>query len=569
MRVNKSWLVSALLVSFLLFSGVYYAVSFDSDFGKVYVKKISIKEDKLELSGLLYRPASMRADEPAAAVILAHGIGGSKEMMSCIGLELARRGFISLCLDLYGHGQSQGTVADGRREPSFGVYSAVNYLRLQPFVNSSSIILIGHSLGAGAVRAAAQKTDVAALILIAGGLGVSVEALDYANFNATFPKNLLVIVGRYDVLFNAEELADKVLPSAFGINGSVVPGMLYGDFSSRTARKIVVSPTTHILEPLDPTVIRESINWVKKTVGKPEGPENLIYLQRELSVLMALLGALGAPILALYASESLIKESGSKMVEVEEIAHRKWRLYLVWGLINLVLFIPLFIVGLYVLFPPLVFGSSVAWWLLVSGLVGLMLITEFSSRLLGRKLALRKMFGQLFFKENIMVAAMVFVILYAGLAFLDWFLAFNFRVVVTILKNLSSIRRVLAFAAFIPFFLPYFIAEGLYLNRFAPKAINRKTIWSKLQIIAEKIFGKIAPLIFPLSLQYAVKIGLDFWLIPSFLGFLLDFLWLIAPLFIIAIVFSHCFYEKTGEIFSGALFNTLLFAWVASTAFPF
>ncbi|MEM3758004.1 MAG: hypothetical protein QXR61_08615 [Candidatus Bathyarchaeia archaeon] len=84
------------------------------------------------MSGLLYRPASLRADEPAAAVILAHGIGGSKEMMSCIGLELVRRGFISLCLDLYGYGQSQGTVADGRREPSFGVYSAINYLRLQP-----------------------------------------------------------------------------------------------------------------------------------------------------------------------------------------------------------------------------------------------------------------------------------------------------------------------------------------------------------------------------------------------------------------------------------------------------
>lgn len=464
-----------------------------------------------------------------------------------------------------------GTVADGRREPSFGVYSAINYLRSQPFVNSSSIILIGHSLGAGAVRAAAQKTDIAALILIAGGLGGSIEALDYATFNATFPKNLLVIVGRYDVLFNVEELMDKVLPPVFGINGSVVPGMLYGDFSSRTARKFVVSPTTHILEPLDPTVVHESIDWVKKTVGKLEGPKNLIYLQRELSVLIALLGVLGAPILALYASEGFIKESGLKMVEVEEIAHkdRRWRLYLVWGLINLTLFIPLFIVGLYVPFPPLIFGSSVAWWLLFSGLVGLMLITEFSSRLLGKKLALKNMFGQLFFKENIMVATIAFLVLYTGVAFLDWLLTFNFRVIVTILKNLSSTRRVLAFTTFIPFFLPYFIAEGLYLNRFTPKAIIRKTIWSKLQIIAEKIFGKIAPIIFPLSLQYAVKIGLDFWPIPSFLGFLLDSLWLITPLFIIAIVFSHCFYEKTGEIFSGALFNTILFAWVASAAFPF
>ncbi|MEM3478797.1 MAG: hypothetical protein QW702_03450 [Candidatus Bathyarchaeia archaeon] len=126
--------------------------------------------------------------------------------------------------------------------------------------------------------------------------------------------------------------------------------------------------------------------------------------------------------MALYTNEGFIKESGLKTVKVEEIAHRdiRWRLYLMWGLINLTLLIPLFIVGLYALFPPLIFGSSVTWWLLVSGLMGLMLITKFSSRLLGRKLALRNMFGQSFFKENIMVAVIVFLILYAGVAFLDW-----------------------------------------------------------------------------------------------------------------------------------------------------
>ncbi len=158
-------------------------------------------------------------------------------MMSSLGLELARRGFVVLCLDLLGHGQSGGTVQDGVNEPSFGVTAAVQYLKAQPFVNSSAIGLIGHSLGGGAVRAAAAEDgQIEAVVLIAGGLGDVAQGPEYGTLNSTFPKNLLVIVGKYDVLFNLTDLAAKVLPSAFGTNQTVVPNVLYGGFESQTAR---------------------------------------------------------------------------------------------------------------------------------------------------------------------------------------------------------------------------------------------------------------------------------------------------------------------------------------------
>lgn len=570
MQVSERWLVSALLISFLLFSGIFAAISLNSDLGNIEVKMIFIREEMFELSGLLYKPVSAKADEPATAVILAHGIGGSKEMMSGIGLELARRGFVSLCLDLYGHGQSQGTVADGWREPSFGVSSAVSYLRLQPFVNSSSLILVGHSLGAGAVRAAARDTDIAALVLIGGGLDGLIEASNYVDFNTTFPKNLLVIVGKYDILFDISELTSKVLPVVFGVTEKVVPGILYGDFSSQTARKFVISPTIHLFEPLDPTIVHETINWVEKAAGKPQTPKNFVYLQRELGILMALSGVLGTLILTLHALKVFIEKSNLKMAEGKErLPHGGWYLCLVWGSINLALFILLFIVGLYIFFPPLIFGSSVAWWLFGSGLLGLIIITEFSEKILDRKIVLKNILKQSFAKKSIIMATMLFLTLYVEVFSLDWLLAFHFRIIVPILKPLSSPRRVLAFAAFVPFLLPYFIAEGLYLNMFTPKTTDKKSSWSELYLISEKIFCKIAPIIFLLFLQYITKISLGYWLIPGFFGFLLDFLWLIIPIFIIAIIFSSCLYETTGEIFSGAFFDALLLAWIASTIFPF
>lgn len=113
------------------------------------VKTVSIMDGGVELSGLLYLPINASAQNPCPAVVLAHGISGSKEMMSGIELELSKHGFVVLCLDLFGHGGSGGSVRQGTDDPSFGVLSALKYIRSQPFVNSSAIGLVGHSLGAG------------------------------------------------------------------------------------------------------------------------------------------------------------------------------------------------------------------------------------------------------------------------------------------------------------------------------------------------------------------------------------------------------------------------------------
>lgn len=569
-QLSKTWVASQLLACLLLFSGIFVALSIDSDFSKLEVEKIIIENQPFKLSGLLYRPKSAVADNLAPGVVLAHGIGSSKEMMSSLGLELARKGFVSLCLDLYGHGQSAGTVADGRREPSFGVCSAIKYLKSQPFVNSSALVLIGHSLGAGAVRAAVQGNNVVAgLILIAGGIGEAVEGIDYAMFNSTFPRNLLVIVGKYDILIDAEELTHEVLPPAFGITEPVIPGVLYGNFSAQTARKLVLPSTTHLFEPLDSIVVSESIGWAEKVVSKSQGSQAFAYLQREFAILFALCGVLGIPLLFLYISTDISKRSPMKPSMKAQRTRSRWRLYSIWGFVNLIFFIPLFIAGLGISFPPLIFGSSVAWWLLTSGLIGLLLLIKFPERIIGRKMALKDMLSHESFRKTIILAVAIFVILFVGVTFFMLLLPFSFRIITPILTSFSSFKRILAFAAFTPFFLPYFIAEGLYLHKLSSKTFYNQTIKRRLQLVAEKVLGKTAPIITLLFLQYATKITIGFWLIPGFLGFLLEFLWLIIPIFIIAIVFSTCFYEKTGSIIPGAFFNTLLLAWIASATFPF
>ncbi|MCJ7770621.1 alpha/beta hydrolase, partial [Candidatus Bathyarchaeota archaeon] len=107
------WLVTVFFISILIL-GVSLQLVLDSDFGRLEVRTVQITDGITELSGLLYRSYAASSQNQFPSIIIAHGISESKEMMSNLGLELARRDFVVLCLDLLGHGESGGTIAEGQ-----------------------------------------------------------------------------------------------------------------------------------------------------------------------------------------------------------------------------------------------------------------------------------------------------------------------------------------------------------------------------------------------------------------------------------------------------------------------
>src|SRR5512136_516058 len=192
MRESEKHILVAILFAALFLSSTYAALAVNSDFGRIDVRTIRVEDQGKQLSALLFRPVAASPGNPSPAIVLAHGISESKDITSNLGLELARRGFVVLCLDLLGHGGSDGTVSEGNNETDFGVSAAVQHLEAQPYINASEIGLAGHSLGGGAVIAAAAKhRNISAVVLIAGGLGTSAQEQS-EELNSTFPKNLLV-----------------------------------------------------------------------------------------------------------------------------------------------------------------------------------------------------------------------------------------------------------------------------------------------------------------------------------------------------------------------------------------
>jgi dienelactone hydrolase len=570
MQGSAKHVLVAILFAVLFLSTTYAALAVNSDFGRIDVRTIRVEDQGKQLSALLFRPVATSPGNPSPAIVLAHGISESKDMTSNLGLELARRGFVVLCLDLLGHGGSDGTVSEGNNETDFGVSVAVQYLEAQPYVNASEIGLVGHSLGGGAVIAVATiHRNISAVVLIAGGLGTSAQGQS-EKLNSTFPRNLLVIVGKYDVLFNETELETAQLPPVFNTSTPVTPGRVYGDFESQTARKLVVPSTTHLFETIDPQVVSESVAWMEKALKQNTAQESNIgfsYPERELALLFALIGLLGTTLLIHNLTTTCyVERQGVSTTENKCKVTRK--AHATWAMLNLLTFFPLVLVGFVISFPPLIFGSSIAWWVLTAGLIGTFLLAENKPKIFETKPHLKTALSRNF-RNGAVTAIILFALFFTVSSLLHVFFAIDLRILAPIFQEFTQLRRVMAFAAFIPFFLVYFIAEAFYLHGPISQSVANTGKLAKIGELAKIVFVKISPFILIIGLQYLSRLILGVWLLPGFAGFITEFLWLIVPLFVITTTCSWWFHNKTGTLATGVVFNTLLLAWVAAVIFPF
>jgi ABC-2 type transport system ATP-binding protein len=82
--------------------------------------------DAVELDTTLYLPESATAADPAPAVLLAHGFGGSKDSVAADARDLAGRGYVVLTWSARGFGASTGQI--GLDDPRYEVADASTLL---------------------------------------------------------------------------------------------------------------------------------------------------------------------------------------------------------------------------------------------------------------------------------------------------------------------------------------------------------------------------------------------------------------------------------------------------------
>lgn len=152
---KKLPLALAALSLVLILAGSLLAQLFNTSFYSVSVSRIRFDTGSGTLSGLLYLPKGASESDPRPTVVVTHGYLNSGEMQDANAIELSRRGYVVLALDMYDHGHSAANADNTGGFFNFwptSLFDAVSYMYQQPYVlkdeaGNGIIGVTGHSMG--------------------------------------------------------------------------------------------------------------------------------------------------------------------------------------------------------------------------------------------------------------------------------------------------------------------------------------------------------------------------------------------------------------------------------------
>ncbi|HEY2708706.1 MAG TPA: alpha/beta fold hydrolase [Caulobacteraceae bacterium] len=289
--------LALLAIGWLLVLGGGFFAHLVQTSGGVTVQDVRYPGDAGEtLSALLYTPPGADAAHPAPAVLISHGFINTREMQSPFAIELARRGFVVLAMDMTGHGYSGGAMGvDG-----FGGPASLKYLQSLPMVDKANIGLEGHSMGGAPVMNAVTADPT-------GYRSVVLEGTTTQFFGAgapatpAFPRNLEVVFGQYDEFAplmwqqatGANVASSPKLEKIFDAKGPVTVGKLYGSAAEGTARRLVNPPVDHPQEHFSNAGVGAAIDWFQLTLkgaASPKPAADQVWFGKEIGTLISLVG---------------------------------------------------------------------------------------------------------------------------------------------------------------------------------------------------------------------------------------------------------------------------------------
>ncbi len=503
---------------------MYGAYRVNNNGGALKVTNIAIPGENT-ITGVLYEPLTHLDDAPC--VLLAHGITNSKESLSGVAFELAKHGYFALSIDLVGHGRSSGAL-DGS-DPSLGVVQAAEYLL--DYTKNTHIGLVGHSLGAGAVYyVASHGVPENGVVLIGGGIGFNYYTDESGGFMPSHPWNPLVIIGRYDVLFD-ETIIQESLQITFPANTPEL-NTLKGESTAASMTMLLMPYTSHLFEPVDPVVVASTVDWFN-TINHIETNMPQTYLTREAFILFAFIFFIAALTQATTLDSTVTQKAGFD-----------WRNGAIYGVIGFICFIPSMLLGNVIPFPPQLFGSSIAWWLLIWGV-----LMYLYARFLRKDAVLYKING-----KDVGYALLVFFGAYVFCLGLEYFLGFGYRLIVPIFRVLF-LQRAQSFILYLPFMLAHFYSESIWFRE-------------ELGKIKELAISKIGLFTAFVLVQYGGFYLLDTVFVSGFIGFILEFIVAIVPMLLISVLVAS-YSQRCNRVGVGVILNTLIFSWIAAGLFPY
>lgn len=596
-RKSQKWICIAIALMLISMIG---ASLVQTSGGKVKVKDLRWETSLgLEMSGLLFVPEGVSAESKAPAIIVSHGMLNNREMQDLNYVELARRGYVVLSMDMFSHGNSESLT--GFAQLPLGMYEAVKMLSSINYVDTARIGITGHSFGGLSCNTAVALDNQNSTHLIAAVLVNSCDATytdtktkEYINVYGN--RDVGIIAGQYDeFMFRVvDENGNQNSPRDF-VKLSNAQSFLYygtdpGGKETRAAetlyhetidgqdsiRVIYNPPISHPWSHFSARSTTATIDFFNTALGAPN-PISASDQVWQWKVFFNVLGLIGFAVFAVnFAILMVFTPFFSSLRAPEPVTPRKLikggRLWMFGTLAGAAIFGTLIYLPLLKAAPGFtpakhIFPQSATWglslWAVVSGLFAVICVilvyrfigkkNNFSLSELGVSIGWNKL------GKSALLGLVVAAVTYAWVFFADYFFKVDFRIWVLSAKTFEADKVVLAIFPYAVFFMIYFIAVSIANNTFNYNTLgnkNGKGAWINTTILA--VFNVLpAVIICFLQYVYLFSTGVDLF---SAGQAHLYIVWLFPMIVIIpaSAVISRKIYRVTNNPYLPGIINGLI-----------
>lgn len=576
-----------------------------SSFGRVKVLGIKIPTQNGQwVSADLFKPDDATEENPAPLVVVVPGFQRSKESLSNISLELARRGIVVIAIDPYAQGASSSSMERySATTEGYGMFAVVDYASNTSnlnYIDKTRIGATGHSAGGNAaIRGAnyfgkrSQKTGkpgkLYAVFVSGYVLTLTEEVLQDVR------SNVGVSYAFYDEGAYRNELKNgdmRRAPEALRlINSSLAPGtpgfeevkigQYYGDAAERTLR---IVHNERVLHPFQPYIIEATANQIEyfeKVFGVDSGlsGHNQIWYWKELLSLLTLIIAFvalipfGQMMLALPFFQTLSQPIPKALPQIKGNGKILfWSLIVIGALIACFSYIPMAELSkkLFVAastrrmtwFFPQRMNNAVMLWAVFNGLIGF-LIFYLSYRFHGGKHGVtREMWGTKISRselgKTVVLALALFLFYYLFLFTIYYFFHVDYRFLFMGVRVFQPVELVLL-GMYVPFFFIFFLSNSLRVN--GAMRIEGMPEWKSMLIAGiANSFGLLLIVI----IQYVTffSTGIVYWTD----GWLyVNLLFAVVPMMFVLPYFNRYFFRMTGKIYLGPMVTCFIFIMILLT----
>jgi len=326
MKFTKKWLIITAIICII---GIIGSGLIQTNFGKVKIENVNyISKSGYKQALDIYIPQNATEETPAPAIFVQHGGNNNKEEMQHYCIELARRGYVAVGVDMYGMGESEVLPDSKWLTQGRGLYDAVRYAVDLPYIDEGRIGLLGYSRGGKAAGEALQcdnaELNVVKAIYLIHSDPIVRNSDGYTDVYGA--RDIACLADKNDEFFFSEKAGDNGTysndankyaanlssPAEYVINNSAQSFLYFGvdpattsekrvaetvysktyDDGSVGSREINVSNETHMAGWWSPNVMKHVLTFFDRAIPNDSGlaPTSYTYTIWNIFKAMALLG---------------------------------------------------------------------------------------------------------------------------------------------------------------------------------------------------------------------------------------------------------------------------------------